>query len=116
MTCLLLASKFDEIDDNIPLISEFTRAHSIIKDRLDAEYTPKARSKSRTDLKYADITKCEMTLLNILNWNLNTLTPLHFVQNYVFQGIVFSNDTLAQSETSTSPDRSGTKIPGKKTL
>ena len=56
-------------------------------------------------------------MLNVLNWNLNTLTPLHFVQNYVYQGIVFSNDTLAQSDNSTSPDRNGqTKIPGKKTL
>ena len=56
-------------------------------------------------------------MLNILKWSLNTLTPLHFIQNYVFQGIVFSNDTLAQSDNSTSPDRIGqTKIPGKKTL
>ena len=78
MTCLLLASKFDEIDDNIPLISEFTRAHSIVKDRLEAEFAGK-KSKLRTDLSYKDMTKCELTLLNILKWNLNTLTPLHFV-------------------------------------
>ena len=83
MTCLLLASKFDEIDDNIPLISEFTRAHSIIKDRLEVEFAGK-KGKSRIDLKYTDISKCELTLLNILKWNLNTLTPLHFVQNYVY--------------------------------
>ena len=116
MTCLLLASKFDEIDDNIPLISEFTRAHSIVRDRLEAEFAGK-KSKFRSDLTFRDISKCELTLLNILKWSLNTLTPLHFVQNYVYQGIVFSNDTLAQSEITTSPDRNGQqKIPGKKTL
>ena len=54
MTCLLLASKFDEIDDNIPLISEFTRAHSIVRDRLEAEFAGK-KSKFRTDLTFRDI-------------------------------------------------------------
>ena len=31
VTCLLLASKFDEIDDNIPLIEEFKRSHAVIR-------------------------------------------------------------------------------------
>ena len=116
VTCLLLASKFDEIDDNIPLISEFTRAHSIIKDRLEAEFVGTS-AKARVSLTFANISKCELSLLNILNWNLNTLTPLHFVHNYVYQGIVYSNDTLTQADNPTSPDRDGqAKIPGKKTL
>lgn len=93
MTCLLLASKFDEIDDNIPLISEFTRAHALVRDNLEKEYTGSSR-KHRSNLTYNDISKCEINLLNILGWNLNTLTPLHFVLNYVYQGVVFSNDTL----------------------
>ena len=116
MSCLLLASKFDELDDNIPLISEFTRAHAMIRDSLRSEKVASS-GKGKTTLKYDDISKCELNLLNILKWSLNTLTPLHFVQNFVYQGIVYSNDTLAQPENSASLDRNGsTKIPGKKTL
>ena len=36
ITCLLLASKFDEIDDNIPLIEELCRAHTLVRDSLDS--------------------------------------------------------------------------------
>ena len=34
ISCLLLASKFDEIDDNIPLIEEFCKAHTLVRDSL----------------------------------------------------------------------------------
>ena len=37
VTCLLLASKFDEIDDNIPLIEEFKRSHAVIRQSLSQE-------------------------------------------------------------------------------
>lgn len=30
MTCLILASKFDELDDNIPMIVEFQKAYTIV--------------------------------------------------------------------------------------
>ena len=74
LTCLLLASKFDELDDNIPLIREFQRI---------------AKTK---DFTYEDVTKCEVHLLRLLCWDLFKLTPLHFVQNVLGQGVVFSND------------------------
>ena len=32
--CILLASKFDEIDDNIPMIDEFCKAHMLVKDSV----------------------------------------------------------------------------------
>lgn len=35
LTCLLLASKFDEIDDNIPLIEELCKGHSLVRDSLE---------------------------------------------------------------------------------
>jgi len=38
ISCLLLASKFDEIDDNIPMIDEFCKAHTLVKDSLDSGF------------------------------------------------------------------------------
>lgn len=61
LTCLLLASKFDELDDNIPLIRDFTRL---------------AKSKGFT---YDDVVKHEIILLRQLDWDLFKQTPLHFV-------------------------------------
>ena len=76
VTCLLLASKFDEIDDNIPLIEEFKRSHAVIRQSLSQESPAKNQWKH---LSYNDIKNCEVSLLIIFNWNLNTLTPLHFI-------------------------------------
>ena len=38
LCCLLLASKFDEIDDNIPMIEEFSKAHELVRDSLNAGF------------------------------------------------------------------------------
>jgi len=45
LTCLLLSSKFDELDDNIPLIREFQKA---------------ARQKN---FSYAQVQECEIEVL-----------------------------------------------------
>ena len=62
MTCLLLGSKFDELDDNIPLIREFQRA--FIKQR---------------NIPYEEVLKCEVDILNLLGWDLFKLAPLHLI-------------------------------------
>ena len=36
ISCLLLASKFNEIDDNIPLIEEYCKGHGLVRDSLDS--------------------------------------------------------------------------------
>ena len=38
VTCLLLASKFDELDDNIPLIEEFCKAQTLVRDSIDSGF------------------------------------------------------------------------------
>lgn len=97
LSCLLLASKFDEIDDNIPLIEEFCKAHSLVRDSLDngflhAQVDRTRLSQSRAYPTLRLMQRCELYLLNILCWDLNTITPLHFVLNHLYQGVVFSND------------------------
>ena len=75
--CLLLASKFDELDDNIPLIRELQKICA--KQRIIA---------------YDEVIKAEVTVLFKLNWDLFKLTPMHFLQNLIGQGIVFNNDKV----------------------
>jgi hypothetical protein len=70
-----MASKFDELDDNIPLIRELQKACA--RQRI---------------ISYDEIIKAEVTVLNKLNWDLFKLTSMHFIQNLLGQGIVFSND------------------------
>ena len=52
VTALFLASKYDEIDRNIPYIRDFGEISS------RAKYT------------WSEVTKCETAFLNLLNWNL----------------------------------------------
>ena len=76
-TCLLLASKFDEIDDNIPLIRDLQ----------------KVCAKQRV-VGYEEMLKAEQAVLFKLNWDLFKITPMHFLQNLLGQGVVFSNDRV----------------------
>lgn len=50
ITLILLASKFDEIDDNIPLIDEFCRAHTLVSDSLERGFLNTAESSKRERL------------------------------------------------------------------
>ena len=100
LTSLLLASKFDEIDDNIPLIQEMSKGHSLVRDSLDSGFLL-SQSKDRPRLTrnrsypgFHAIQRCELYLLRVLCWDLNTITPLHFVQNHLYQGVLFTNDRL----------------------
>ena len=100
LTSLLLASKFDEIDDNIPLIQEMTKGHSLVRDSLDSGFLlsqTKDRprlTKNRSYPGFHAIQRCELYFLRVLSWDLNSITPLHFVHNHLYQGVLFTNDTL----------------------
>jgi hypothetical protein len=72
-----MASKFDELDDNIPLIRELQKACA--RQRI---------------ISYDEVIKAEVTVLNKLSWDLFKLTPMHFIQNLIGQGIAFTNDKL----------------------
>ena len=104
LTCLLLASKFDEIDDNIPLIEEFGKAHTLVRDSLESGYLKTHKNMRprltccRTYPGVRTVQRCELYLLKILCWDLNTVTTLHFVLNHLYQGVVFSNDKCAQDK------------------
>ena len=59
---MLLASKFDEVDDNIPLIRDLQ----------------KICARSRI-IAYDEVIKAETEALYKMNWDLFKLAPLHFL-------------------------------------
>ena len=98
----MLASKFDEIDDNIPLMEEFCKAHNLVRDSLDSGFLVSHSNRDRAKMSHCRaypgrhaLVRCELHLLAILCWDLNTVTPLHFIQNHLYQGVVFTNDVPA---------------------
>lgn len=74
-TCLLLASKQDELDDRIPLIREIQKL-------------------ARYEFAYKDCRAEEEILLKELDWKLSVITPLHILQSLLGMGILFENDKV----------------------
>jgi hypothetical protein len=64
-TCLSLASKYDELDDNIPDIK------SIIK-------TIERKVVSEED--YEEVKKIELKILTLTDWDLGFVMPLHLLK------------------------------------
>ena len=80
--CLSLASKFDEMDERIPLTEEFLKF-------ADLKISPS---------RFLDNEK--FLLNSIFNWNLNLLTVCHFVELYIKIGVVFVEEWVDFSNTS----------------
>ena len=83
LTALLIASKYDELDDNIPPVKDFLRA---------------SKSRAAAAFEYSDVVAHEATLLRRLEWDLMILTPLHFVHSLAGMGVLFESDCLTPSE------------------
>jgi hypothetical protein len=79
VVCLNVASKFDALDLNTPIINELQRA-------------------SGCWIVYAALLKYEAEVLVILNWNLNNVTLFHVLDAIKQQGIIFSDDTKNNGE------------------
>jgi hypothetical protein len=79
LTALFLASKYDEIDKNIPYIKEFGQVSS------------------RAKYSYSEVIKCENKFLNLLNWELMVLTPMYFLTALLSFGVVFDDDVFKLS-------------------
>ena len=56
---------------------------------------------TRTYPGYHAVRRCEAYLLGALGWDLHSVTPLHFIENFTFQGAtLFSNDHLKTDQDS----------------
>ena len=78
VTCLILAMKFREKDDRVPLIKDIMK-------------------EAQVSSNYQQVCTNELTLSQNLNWNLNQVTVLSFVENFANQGfLVLSTDPIPQ--------------------
>jgi hypothetical protein len=73
----MLASKYDEIDDNIPFIRNFREVST------------------RASFSWEQVTSCETRILNALGWELVSLSPENFTTAILSYGIVFSDDNVS---------------------
>lgn len=78
-TCVILASKFYEIDDNLIMICDLQK---------------ELKSQNKFKLVYQDVQRTEIELLNKLEWNLLRASPIDFVHAFIQIGVVQSNDIL----------------------
>lgn len=71
----MLASKYDELDARIPMISDYQRL-------------------GRYTFTLKELLESEGATLMTLNWNMITVTPLHFVQSLSGMGFIFEDDRI----------------------
>ena len=74
ITCLLLASKFYEIDDNLVMSSDVQRKFK------------------RLNLKYTEYQRAELQVLEKHNWDMHVTTILDYVHVFLSLGIIQNTD------------------------
>lgn len=85
LTALYLASKYDELDRNIPFISDLRKVSR------KAAYS------------WSEVTKCESNFINFLNWDIMIVSPLNYTYALLTFGVVFTTDKFSFKPSSTNP-------------
>ena len=86
LTFFLIASKHEELDDNIPLIKDLTR------------YFCRVLPTSVSTPTFEEIVECERSLMIHFKWDLMIITPSVIVQSLMANGIVFDNEDIEVNE------------------
>ena len=84
-TCLLVASKYDEIDDNITAIRDL---RVYVKKQLESQN----KRDSSLIPTYDQIVACEKKILHYYEWDFKFFLPLHFVRCFLANGVLFANE------------------------
>jgi hypothetical protein len=79
VACLVLASKFEEIDNNMLQTKYLIK---LINTSPDYELPEGPPTKE-------DIYECERTLLYHFEWDLKLVLPLHFLMLFLSNGVLF---------------------------
>ena len=79
-TWLLISSKFNEIDYNLPSF-EYLKHWEKLRHFWQG-------------IQWRDYVEFERFVVKLLNWNLNKITPYHFLQCLIAQGIVLSHEKI----------------------
>jgi hypothetical protein len=75
-TCFLIASKLDEIDDRLVFISDVQKYYRSTK---YASVMP----------TWTDVVETERHLMYFLDWNISFPLPIHFLEMFLAQGVIF---------------------------
>jgi len=79
-TCFLIASKYDEIDDQLVFINDVKKY-----------YQSKHQYQSLIPT-YTEIVETERHLMNFFGWDLGFVMPIHFVEMFLANGILFESE------------------------
>ena len=92
VTSVMIASKYDEIDDNITTIHDLTSYFkewiSYNGNKRDYAYIP----------NYDQIVACEKRILLYFEWDLKFLLPIHFLRLFLANGVLFSKEMYPESQ------------------
>jgi hypothetical protein len=86
MTCLLIASKYDELDENIPLIRDLQR------------YYTRVLPTSVVIPSFDEIIESERELMEYFHWDLMVVNPTQVLKLMLANGVIFDNENIPQEK------------------
>lgn len=78
-TCFLIASKLDEIDDRLVFVSDVQK---YLKSTKHAQVMP----------SWSEVVETERHLMSFFDWNISFPLPIHFLEMFLAQGVLFNSD------------------------
>lgn len=81
-TCFMIASKYEELDENITLIKDLIRYFTRILPNSVAPPT------------FNEVVECERELMVFYNWDLMIVTPTVLTKLLIANGVVFDNESF----------------------
>lgn len=82
-TCFLIASKYDEIDDQLVFINDVQKHFA----KTGAAHSP----------TWTDVVECERTLMNFFGWDLGFVLPVHYVEVFLANGVLYECEDIPSS-------------------
>lgn len=83
VTCFLIASKYDEIDDQLVFINDVQKYFN----RAGLANCP----------TWTEIVETERMLMNFLGWDLGFVLPVHFLEIFLANGILFESEEITSN-------------------
>jgi hypothetical protein len=76
----LIASKYDELDENIPMIKDLLR------------YMSRHMASNIQIPSHREVVESERSIMKLFNWNLMILIPTTFVKLMLANGVLFDSE------------------------
>ena len=80
ITCFLIASKFDELDENIPLIKDLIR------------YFTRSLPTNMPTPSHNEVVECERVIMKFFNWSLMIVSPTSVLRSLLANGVLFDSE------------------------